>query len=54
MAEEEREALTDFRRHADLQLRHDLAVKFAAYEARNVMGVKPVDKDAKAYIEANS
>ncbi|MBE7217992.1 MAG: hemerythrin domain-containing protein [Caulobacteraceae bacterium] len=54
MAEEEREALTDFRRHSDLQLRHDLAVKFAAYEAKHVTGVKPVDKDAQEYIAANS
>jgi len=50
MAEEEREGLTDFRRNASLQLRHDLAVKFAAYEARNVLGVKPVDKDPREYI----
>ncbi len=54
MAEEEREALTDFRRHADLTLRHEIAVKFAAYEAEHITGVKPVDKDAKAYIKANS
>ena len=50
MAEEEREGLADFRRHASLQLRHDLAVKFAAYEARHVLGVKPVDKDPHQYI----
>jgi len=50
MAEEEREGLTDFRRLAGLQQRHDLAVAFAAYEARNVMGVQPVDKDPAAYV----
>jgi Hemerythrin HHE cation binding domain len=50
MAEEEREGLTDFRRLASLQLRHDLAVAFAAYEARNVSGVQPVDKDPQAYV----
>jgi hypothetical protein len=50
MAEEEREGLTDFRRIAGLQRRHDLAVAFAAYEARNVTGVQPVDKDPAAYI----
>jgi Hemerythrin HHE cation binding domain len=50
MAEEEREGLTDFRRLAALQQRHDLAVAFAAYEARNVAGVQPVDKDPEAYI----
>ena len=50
MAEEEREGLTDFRRLAALRQRHDLAVAFAAYEARNVTGVQPVDKDPAAYV----
>jgi hypothetical protein len=50
MAEEEREGLTDFRRYASLQLRHDLAVAFAAYEARHYEGVEPVDKDPAAYV----
>ena len=52
MAEEEREGLTDFRRLAGLQQRHDLAVAFAAYEARNFAGVQPVDKDPAAYVQA--
>ncbi len=50
MDEEEREGLTDFRRHADLKLRHDLGVTFAAFEAEHVVGVPAVDKDPKAYI----
>ena len=50
MAEEEREGLTDFRRYASLQLRHDLAVAFAAYEARHYEGVEPVDKDPAGYV----
>jgi hypothetical protein len=50
MAEEEREGLTDFRRLAGLQQRHDLAVAFAAYEARHVTGVQPVDRDPEAYV----
>jgi hypothetical protein len=50
MAEEEREGLTDFRRLASLQQRHNLAVAFAAYEARNITGVQPVDKDPAAYV----
>ena len=50
MAEEEREGLTDFRRLAGLQQRHDLAVAFAVYEARNFAGVQPVDKDPAAYV----
>jgi Hemerythrin HHE cation binding domain len=50
MAEEEREGLTDFRRLASLQRRHDLAVAFIAFEARNYAGVRPVDKDPAEYV----
>jgi hypothetical protein len=50
MAEEEREGLTDFRRHAGLELRHKLAVAFAGFEARHFAGVPPVDKDPQAYV----
>jgi hypothetical protein len=50
MAEEEREGLTDFRRHTGLQLRHDLAVAFAAFEAQHFAGVPPVDRDPEAYV----
>jgi hypothetical protein len=50
MAEEEREGLSDFRRLAGLRQRHDLAVAFVAFEARNVTGVQPVDKDPGAYV----
>lgn len=50
MAEEEREGLTDFRRAAGLQVRHDLAVKFAAFEARHFAGIMPVDKDPAGYV----
>jgi hypothetical protein len=54
MAEEEREGLTDFRRHASLQTRHDLAVAFAAFETAHVTGVRPVDKDPQEYIDAHT
>lgn len=50
MAEEEREGLTDFRRVAGLRLRHELGVAFAAFEARHITGVQPVDKDPAAYV----
>jgi Hemerythrin HHE cation binding domain len=50
MAEEEREGLTDFRRHAGLELRHELAVAFASFEARHFAGVPPVDKDPESYV----
>lgn len=52
MAEEEREGLTDFRRLAGLSQRHQLAVTFAAYEARNYAGVRAVDKDPDSYVRA--
>ena len=51
MAEEEREGLTDFRRQASLDLRHNLGVQFIAYETSHVSGVKPVDKDPKEWVE---
>ena len=50
MGEEEREGLTDFRRLASLQLRHDLAVAWVRYEAQHYAGVQPVDKDPAGYI----
>jgi hypothetical protein len=36
MGEEEREDLADFRRHASLQVRHDLAVEFATFMYKTV------------------
>jgi hypothetical protein len=54
MGEEEREGLADFRRHAELQVRHDLAVAFAAFEAVHITGVDARDKDPKAYIAEHS
>lgn len=53
MGEEERESLADFRRHASLQQRHDLAVKFATFEAVHFAGVDAQDKDTERYIERN-
>ena len=38
MGEEERQGLTDFRMNADIAARHDLAVKFAAFEAEHITG----------------
>jgi hypothetical protein len=38
MGEEEREGLTDFRINADLQRRHDLGVRFAAFSAKRFAG----------------
>jgi len=54
MAEEEREGLTDFRRHASLQTRHHLGVAFAVFEAEHVTGVDPIDKDPQEYIDEHA
>ena len=51
MAEEEREDLPDFRHHADLPLRHEIAVAFAAFEARHCGGVRAHDRDPAEYVE---
>jgi hypothetical protein len=51
MAEEEREGLTAFRTGTSLQIRHDIAVRFAIYEATYYAGVLPVDKDPEKYVE---
>jgi hypothetical protein len=54
MAEEERQGLTDFRRHADIGLRHRLAVQFIGFELDHLDGVKPVDLDVDSYVLENS
>ena len=53
MAEEERDDLPDFRRHATLQQRHDIAVAFATFEAEHAMGVVPQDEDPDRYLRAH-
>ena len=54
MAEEEREDLLDFRHHADLETRHEIAVQFLTYEAEHVTGVPIRDKDPEEYVRENS
>ena len=54
MGEEEHEGLADFRRHVALDVRHRLAVRFAAFEAEHVDGVRPVDVDSDEYVRENS
>ena len=51
MAEEEREDLADFRQHADLQTRHDIAVQFLVFEAEHARGVDAEDKDPEEYVD---
>jgi len=51
MAEEERQDLTDFRRHASRDLRHQIAVAFLRFEAMTAAtGVPPVDKDPERWV----
>jgi hypothetical protein len=54
MGEEEHEGLADFRRFADLELRHRIAVPFAAYEAEHADGVPIQDQDPQQYIRDHS
>jgi hypothetical protein len=55
MQEEERQGLTDFRQHADLELRHRLGVQFLQFESEHltVTGVAPVDRDVDTYVLEN-
>jgi len=50
MAEEERQALADFRHHASLEQRHDLALRFLTFEYRHLNGIHAQDKNARRYI----
>ncbi|CAN5432735.1 hemerythrin domain-containing protein [soil metagenome] len=50
MAEEEREDLADFRRHATLQERHDIAVQFLVFEATHAEGIDATDRDPEEYV----
>jgi hypothetical protein len=54
MAEEEREALADFRRHASLQDRHELGVQFAVFEAAHASGIPLQDKDPDSYVREHA
>jgi hypothetical protein len=54
MGEEEREALADFRRHASLRARHELAVTFAVYEAAHADGVPLEDKVPDRYVRRHA
>jgi len=51
MAEEEREDLLDFRHHADLKTRHEIAVQFLTFEAQHYEGVPIRDKDPEGYVK---
>ena len=50
IAEEERQDLADFRHHASLQERHDIAVAFVSYESRHAGGIETTDKDPQTWV----
>lgn len=54
MAEEERQALADLRQHTDDSVRHELGVKFAAFEASHAAGIGSDSKDPDEYIDQHS
>jgi hypothetical protein len=55
MAEEEREDLVDFRQHADLQTRHEIAVQFIVYENQHAgRGIPLENEDPEQYVAENS
>lgn len=51
MAEEERQALADFRRSTDVDVRNDLGISFAAFETSHVDGVEAQDRDPERFVE---
>ena len=56
LAEEEDEVLPDFRRHATLELRHELAARWLRFYAEHPQGrgLSFRDKDPKKYLAENS
>ena len=54
MAEEERDDLADFRRHADLSERHDVAVEFLGYIAQHAAGIHSRNPDPASYVAEHS
>ena len=56
MGEEEREGLSDFRRHAPAGLREALGRQYGEFMARHptTAGLRIVDRDPEAYVEAAS
>lgn len=51
MAEEERQALADFRTSASVEERHRLGIQFLVFVSGHILGVKPIDKNPDAYVK---
>lgn len=50
MAEEERQGLADFRRNADVDVRHQLGVQFVEFVHAHGEGVDPQHQDPEGYV----
>lgn len=51
MAEEERQGLSDFRRHLNRDERHRIAVAFTLFEGDHARGIRPEDIDPEKYVQ---
>lgn len=51
LSEEERQGLTDFRRHVPLEKRVELGIAYLAFEADHASGYQRRDKDPETYIK---
>ena len=54
MAEEERQGLTDFRRHVPLEERIKLGIQYLGFEAKHSADYQREEKDPETYIEENA
>lgn len=54
MGEEERQGLADFRRTVTLTARHELAIQFIVFEAKNINGITARDIDPETYVKRSS
>jgi len=52
-AEEDRQGLTDFRRHVSREERHTIAVDFCAFEAEHAAGIEAHDEGPEQYVKSN-
>ncbi len=53
MAEEEREDLPDFRRHATLAVRHRIGVEFVTFQAQHADGVSAHNRDPQEFVTSH-
>ncbi|MBX7483683.1 hemerythrin domain-containing protein [Qipengyuania qiaonensis] len=54
MSEEERQGLTDFRRHVPIEERIKLGIQYLGFEAKHSADYERKEKDPETYIEENA